>query len=45
MAGRKPLLGQVSEGGTVNIASDSGARIVAAVHGGCRSVAGIMCIG
>ncbi|MFC9475684.1 F0F1 ATP synthase subunit epsilon [Nocardia sp. NPDC056952] len=40
LAGHEPLLGQLAEGGTVTIVSDSGERIVAAVHGGFFSVTG-----
>ncbi|MCP2277354.1 MULTISPECIES: F0F1 ATP synthase subunit epsilon [Nocardia] len=38
MPGHEPLLGQLVEGGTVNIVSTDGERIVAAVHGGFFSV-------
>ncbi len=38
MPGHEPLLGQLVEGGTVNIVSTEGERIVAAVHGGFFSV-------
>ncbi|MEV0033889.1 F0F1 ATP synthase subunit epsilon [Nocardia sp. NPDC050793] len=38
MPGHEPLLGQLVEGGTVNIVSADGERIVAAVHGGFFSV-------
>ncbi|WP_330234111.1 F0F1 ATP synthase subunit epsilon [Nocardia sp. NBC_00508] len=38
MPGHEPLLGQLVEGGTVNIVSSEGERIVAAVHGGFFSV-------
>ena len=38
LAGHEPLLGQLVEGGTVTIVSDSDERIVAAVHGGFFSV-------
>ncbi|MET7773380.1 F0F1 ATP synthase subunit epsilon [Nocardia sp. NPDC005366] len=38
MAGHEPLLGQLVEGGIVNIVPVEGDRIVAAVHGGFFSV-------
>ncbi|WP_054815899.1 F0F1 ATP synthase subunit epsilon [Nocardia arizonensis] len=38
MAGHEPLLGQLVEGGIVNIVPVDGERIVAAVHGGFFSV-------
>ncbi|MET8651174.1 MULTISPECIES: F0F1 ATP synthase subunit epsilon [Nocardia] len=38
MAGHEPLLGQLVEGGIVNIVPVEGERIVAAVHGGFFSV-------
>ncbi|MBF6212216.1 F0F1 ATP synthase subunit epsilon [Nocardia puris] len=38
MPGHEPLLGQLVEGGTVNIVPVDGERIVAAVHGGFFSV-------
>ncbi|MEV0298265.1 F0F1 ATP synthase subunit epsilon [Nocardia sp. NPDC050710] len=38
MPGHEPLLGQLVEGGIVNIVPTEGERIVAAVHGGFFSV-------
>lgn len=38
MPGHEPLLGQLVEGGVVNIVPTEGDRIVAAVHGGFFSV-------
>ncbi|MBH0777337.1 F0F1 ATP synthase subunit epsilon [Nocardia bovistercoris] len=38
MAGHEPLLGQLVEGGIVNIVPVEGERIIAAVHGGFFSV-------